>query len=699
MKPMIRKLVTYLRRAATVLAILVVAGTAALAVACVASPFPEEKLDRWSANPQVLDAQGRPMLCIVGSDGQWRSPIARERISPWLRSATIAAEDRRFYDHPGVDPLAVARAAVVDLTSMRIVSGASTLDMQVARMMDDRPRTLWSKLVESLRALQLDQLKSKDEILDIYLNVAPYGGNFRGAEAAARYYFGKPASELSLAEAALLAGLPQAPERLRPDRRLDRALARQHIVLARMQEAGYITEDQRREAEAEPMSLVALPRAPRASHAAWLALERRPQGGRTTVDLDLQDEVQRLADEHAAGLPATSKVAVVVIDIADSSIVAMVGTSDSSNPLDGQVNGATAWRSPGSALKPLIYAAAMEAGRLNADATVYDVPIRRAGWSPTNFDHTFSGPMPAGDALRRSLNVPAILVAEGTGLGRCCGVMESAGVRLSAGAESRGGLAAVTGAVEVTLLDLTNAYATLGRGGVRTSARLFADEPAHPTPAIDAGVCATIDDILSSRRRRPAGLENLRPADVPWMMWKTGTSSGRRDAWAVGHNTRYAAGVWVGRYHGTGRVEFVGGEAAEPLLASILSLPRLRRMENPPAPPTLVVRRPLPVPAEVAAALRITSPSDGETFVAIDRCAIIRPRANLEGDLRWFLNGRLISAAEAARLELAPGRYELRCTPADGGTSSAVRFLVLTPTQAEAPSTLNVAAPVVFTRG
>jgi penicillin-binding protein 1C len=675
----IRKLV---RRAATVLAILVVAGAAALAVAWVASPFPAEKLARWSANPEVLDARGRPMMCIVGADGQWRSPMPRGQVSPWLRAAIVATEDKRFYSHPGVDALAVARAATDDLWSLHVVSGASTLDMQVARMMDDRPRNLWSKMVESLRALQLDRLKSKDEILDIYLNVAPYGGNFRGAEAAARYYFDKPAAELSLAEAALLTGLPQAPERLRPDRHLDRAVARQRVVLARMQEAGVITEQERLDAEAEPLAICARPRAPRASHAAWLALERRPQGGRTTIDLDLQTEVQRLADEHLADLPVTSESAVVVIDIANSAIVALVGSSDTADPLEGQVNGATARRSPGSALKPFVYAAAMEAGRLGPDSTVYDVPVRRAGWSPGNFDHTFSGSMPAADALRRSLNVPAILVAEGTGMARCCGTMASAGIRLPAGAESRGGLAAVTGAVEVTLLDLTNAYATLGRGGVRTSPRLFADEPVDPVPAIDPAVSAAIDDILSSRRRRPSGMEDRRPADVPWMMWKTGTSAGRRDAWAVGHNTRYAAGVWVGRFHGTGRVEFVGGQAAEPLLAAILALPQLVRMDSPPAPPAIAVRRPLPVPEEVAAAIRITSPSDGETFVALEGRAIVRPRANLEGDLRWFLNGRVLEAGEAARLDLAPGRYELRCTPTEGVTSSAVRFVVLTAEQA-----------------
>ena len=670
----------------------VLAAAAALALAwLIASwllPFPEERLDRWGASPCVLDVRGRPMLSLVASDDQWRLPVPLHEISPWLAKATVAAEDRRFYSHPGIDPVAIVRAAASNLLARRIVSGASTLDMQVCRMMDDRPRTLWSKLVESFRAVQLEHLKSKDEILAFYLNTAPYGSNLRGVEAASLAYFGKHARDLSLAEAALVAGLPQSPSRLRADRNLAGALVRQKVVLARMAGAGLITADEQRHAEADPILLSPASRTPPAPHAAWLALQQRPRGSRTTIDLDIQAEVQRLADEHRPRLPGGSEQAVVVIDIADSAIVALVGSADARDPVEGQVNGVTALRSPGSALKPFIYAAAFEAGRLNAESTVYDVPIQRAGWKPSNFDHTFTGEVPAAEALRRSLNVPAILVAEGVGLARCCGVLEAAGVRLPPGTEARGGLALAVGGIDVTLLDLTNAYATLGRGGIRCTPRLFVDERPDAARALDAAACQTVSEILSVRHRRPGGLEDSSPADGPWFMWKTGTSAGRRDAWAVGHNTRYAIGVWVGRFRGTGRIDFVGASAAQPLVADLFRLPRLRAAAPPPPPAPLVVRRPLPPPAEAGGDLRILAPSDGEMFVALGGKAVIRPLANQPGDLQWFLGGRLLDARDAARLELPPGRYELRCVDPSGRSSYAVRVTICPAVAARSEGTL-----------
>ncbi|HUU43375.1 MAG TPA: hypothetical protein VMX57_06320, partial [Planctomycetota bacterium] len=298
-----------------------------------------------------------------------------------------------------------------------------------------------------------------------------------------------------------------------------------------------------------------------------------------------------------------------------------------------------------------------------------------------------------------SLNVPAILVAEGVGLARCCGTIESAGVKLPADAQSRGGLALVVGALEVTLLDLTNAYATLARDGVRATPRLFADEPLERTPALDADVCRTLGDILSSHRRRPRGMETRLTADVPWFMWKTGTSSGRRDAWAVGHNGRFAVGVWVGRFRGTGRLAFVGVESAEPILAALFEVPELRAVRMPDAPEPLVVHRPLAKPPEVADLLDITSPSPDDTFLALDDTAVIRPRVNRpEGTHAWFLNGRLVAPERAGRLELAPGRYELRCVAPDGQWSS-VRFTVVSAATVQPFDKLTALSPSALSSG
>ncbi|MHC4249450.1 MAG: penicillin-binding protein 1C [Planctomycetota bacterium] len=679
-------------------------GLAALAILMWAFPFPRERLDRWPASPVVTDRHGRPLVALVGRDDHWRFPIALDDASPWLVAATVAVEDKRFHGHRGVDALAVARAAWQNLVSRRVVSGASTLTMQVCRMMDDRPRTLWAKAVESFRAIELERIMAKDEILCAYLNVAPYGGNVRGAGAAAAFYFSKRARDLSLGEAALLAGLPQSPSRYRPDRNPDAARRRRETVLRAMTEAGMITERQRALASAEPV-VAGRPRSRRlATHAAALALARRPGGGRTMIDLDLQREVERLATDHARSLPGGSDVAAVVMEIETGGIVAMVGSADAADPLDGEVNGAVARRSPGSALKPFIYAAAFEAGRLAPEATVHDVPIERGGWRPRNFDRTFSGAVTAAEALRRSLNVPAILVAEGTGLARCAGVMRACGVGLSRGDEERAGLGIAVGTVETTLLDLVNAYATLGRGGVRMRARLFADEPvdepagdpADAARALSANTCAAVGDCLSTRRRRPAGMAGLPDRDVPWFMWKTGTSSGRRDAWAVGHNGRFAAGVWVGRFSGEGRREFVGRDAAEPLLARLFSLRMMEGAPDPPPPEGIIVRWPLPRPAEARRALAVVEPADGSRFLVVEggadergveRGAVVRLRANRPGPLAWFLDGVLLADGAlpgdgaltqdgaSRRLVLPPGAHEIRCVD-PGGESAAVRVSV-----------------------
>jgi penicillin-binding protein 1C len=665
-------------RAAVASGILMVLAVLTVAVCWVRYPFPIERLDRRPISPAVVDRQGRLLAGVVGSDGQRRQPVPLGRMSPWLVQATIAVEDERFYRHPGVDVRAVVRAVGQNLWHHRIVSGASTLTMQITHMMDERPRTWSAKLVEAFRALQLERLREKSSLLETYLNIAPYGGNLRGVEAAARAYFGKSAADLSLGEAALLAGLPQSPARYRPDRHPATASARRLTVLRRMAELGQITPEQEAVAAAEPVVVRNEPPAWPAPHAAVLALGRRPTGGRTCIDLDLQREVEHVTGAYVRGLPAGINMAAVVIEIESGDIVAMVGSRDFRAQHGGQVNGATARRSPGSALKPFVYAAAFEARRLEPASVVYDVPIGRAGWQPGNFERHFAGPLPAAEALRRSLNVPAILVAEGIGLPRCVGTMESVGIALPRGVLERSGLAVVVGASEVNLLDLTNGYATLGRGGVRQRARLFSDEPPEPARVLDADVCAALDDILSCRARRPHGTQ----ADaLPWFMWKTGTSSGRRDAWAVGHNHRYAIGVWMGSFGGAGASCLVGAEVAEPLLAELFCAAPFRNEQDPAPAQAWVVRDPLPPPPEVQQRLQIASPAEGSAFMAVGQRAVLHPRLNAgatesgAAKVTWFLNGLVVPADQIARLSVPPGRYELRCTNAVG-RSDAVRFSV-----------------------
>ncbi len=554
------------------------------------APFPARTLDR-PTSILVTDRSGTTLLRAVGPDDQWREPITLADTGPWIAAATIATEDERFYSHGGIDPIAITRAICQNLGSGRVVSGASTITMQLARLCDPRPRTLSAKAIQAFRAVQLEQLLPKNEILEHYLNLAPYGGNICGIESAAHRYFGKRSADLTLAEAALLAGIPKSPERLRPDRHAGAAKARRNWVLHRMLICGNITAAEHKQALAEPITLTPTTDPIRAPHAAWLAVSERPQGGRTTIDLALQTRLEQLITAQSKSLPQGTQISAAIIDIQAGELVALVGSSDPTSSAS-QVDGATAFRSPGSALKPFVYAAAMESHRLAPDSLVYDLPIERGGWKPVNFSRGFAGELTAADALRKSLNVPAILIAEATGLDHCIQKIESAGVQFQSNPARRGGLAVVVGAVEVRLLDLTNAYATLGRGGIFQDVSIYMDQPRTTRRVLSPEVSATISDILSCRTRSPHGMES-RP-DIPWFCWKTGTSSGRRDAWAVGHNTRYAAGVWVGDFSGRGRIQYLGFDTAEPLLADILTMPQLAAINDPPKPAPITVSRPLP---------------------------------------------------------------------------------------------------------
>ncbi len=641
-------------------------------------PFPEHLLAPVPGGPVVFEREGRPLLGLTDQSSQWTRPARLPDISPWLVKATIAIEDHRFFEHRGIDPIAVLRAAGQNLGSARVVSGASTLTMQLCRMLDPRPRTLFAKSIESLRALQLECRIDKVEILERYLTMAPYGGNIRGVEAASRIWFHKSAADLCLSEAALLAGLPQSPTRLRPDRYPTRTLERRTMVLDAMYAKGMIGEEEHLTAAAQPLGVCMFGnaadrwRSEDGRHVAWWALARRPEGGRTTIDLDLQEIVEGMVREQAAGLPRGTDLAVVVIHVPSGEIRALVGSADFEDQADGQVNGALAWRSPGSALKPFLFAAAFSAGRLGPDSPVPDRPMDRRGYRPTNFAAGYAGSITAAEALRSSLNLPALRITEAGGISRCVGILESVGLRLPRDAAARGGLALATGALEVRLLDLTNAYATLARQGVHRPARLFFDERDSERSALCADVAAVVNDILSVDHRDPNNRAGLIRSPQKWFTWKTGTSSGYRDAWAVGHNLEFAIGVWAGRFSGAGDPSYVGATAAEPLLAALFTHPSLATNERPPEPPVIEVRRPL---FDTEEALRILSPSPGTILLAPDGRAVVRPGASRERPGSWFLNGRLLANEEAARLLLAPGSYELVRVESDGDAATA-RFTV-----------------------
>ncbi len=637
------------------------------------SPFDEELLENFPQSVVLRDQQGNVVFATVGSDDQWRLPVSLDAMSPWLIQATIALEDERFESHGGVDGLAVLRATSSNLQTGRVVSGASTLDMQVCRMLTGGPRNFSSKAKEAVAALRLNELRSKDEILEFYLNIAPYGGNLRGVEAASRSYFLKSANQLSLAEASLLAGLPQSPERLRPDRHLTAALTRRDKALDRMVELEMISEQMAEDARTEPMKIAGrYPVEPVAPHYSLRALARRPEGGTVLLQVDLQKEVERVLQSHLLRLPLGAEIAVSVIEVESGAVVAMAGSSDFLDPVHGQVNGTLASRSPGSTLKPFVFAAAMEQGRINRNTNLKDVPATFAGWSPRNFDRGFAGEVTVEEALQRSLNLPAVFLAREMGLTRCIGLMEACGVGLPDDAATRGGLALVLGATETNLLSLTNAYATVGRGGIRVKPRFFADETKQSFRVLQESTCARLDWMLSSFRVSPASRAS--PGNS-WYMSKTGTSSGKRDAWSIGHNGKFAVGVWVGRFSGMGDEAFVGTTAAEPLLAKLFDLSPIRVDQAPPEPEPLLVRRPLAPSYASKAKLDILFPEDGAVYQATPDFVLLFPKASRPNGLKWFLNDRLLRDDTSSHLKVGKGTHVLSCMPPDGDGAS-IRFQV-----------------------
>lgn len=608
---------------------------------------------------RIEDREGQALLRQVGVDEQWREPIPLESMGAHLPAAVMAVEDERFLTHLGVDPIATTRAVFQNLRHAEVVSGASTLTMQVCKMLDPAPRTLRTKWIEAIRALKYERDHQKDEVLELWLNIAPFGSNLRGVRAASLHWFGVEPANLHLAEAALLAGLPQSPERLRPDRNPEAALKRRNHVLDRMLIEHWIDEQAHTEAIQQPILLFEHPRNNAVPDAVgFLAAQRRPRGGTTTIDPELQEKTKTLIHEHLPRLPEGTDVAAVIIETSTNNLVALVGSANRGDPQDGWVNGATALRSPGSALKPFLYGTAYESGRLSPESEIPDRRINREGWTPNNYHRTFDGLVTAREALQRSLNVPAILVTEAVGVTKNVAALRKLGLSLPENATERGGLALAVGGLEVSLLDLTNAYATLARSGAHAPVRMFQDDQERQEHLVfSPETCAHLNHDLASWRHAPAGMDELPPRDRPWFMWKSGTSSGHRDAWALGHNGEFAIGFWVGHFHGEGDPAFVGREAAGPLLADAFTR-LVPATASPPIPEPLAVEHPYSFDEDLSDHVgpRIITPA--EDLVMECQGAYHQPVHGEGEGLHWFLNGKRFELkGEHVRLE--PGSHRL----------------------------------------
>ncbi|WP_445358451.1 penicillin-binding protein 1C [Microbulbifer sp. ANSA005] len=522
----------------------------------------------------VADRYGKPLRFFADSRGVWRYPISRENVSPRFIEALLTYEDRHFYRHPGVNPLALLRASVQYLRNGRVVSGGSTLTMQVARLLDPHRKTLPGKTKQILRALQLEWHFSKNEILDLYLNLAPYGGNIEGVEAASRLYLRKSASDLTHAEAALLAVLPQAPSRLRPDRHPLKAQKARDKVLDRLRSFTVWSAEDVERAQLEQVYAERLEFPQNAPHLARRLVNTISDQEviRTTIDGNIQRGLEDFLRDHMDSYPAKTSAAVVVLENSDLSVRAYVGASHFGNGRRyGYVDMARAVRSPGSTLKPFLYGLAIDEDLIHSASLLSDAPRIYGDYRPENFHRGFAGPVTATAALQKSLNVPAVQLLEHYGPGRLAAALENAGLALEFPSGGRPNLAMILGGVGARLDQLTGIYAALARGGQTAAPRYLPEEPVRERHLMSSEAAWITFEMLASNRggsRRWRNLVRQNKADIAW---KTGTSYGYRDAWAIGVTPGYTVGIWVGRPDGTPLPGYYGSISATPLLNTVIA--------------------------------------------------------------------------------------------------------------------------------
>lgn len=560
------------------LAAAVLAGGVVMALLALDRLFPLPRFGSDGAQV-VVAADGTPLRTYPSRDGVWRYPVGPGQVSPHYLQTLLTYEDRWFYWHPGVNPFAMARAGWQWAAHGRIVSGGSTLTMQVARLLDPElagqpSKTLSAKLRQAWRAIQLEMHYSKDEILALYLSHAPMGGIVEGVEMGARMWLGKSAADLSHAEAALLTALPQAPSRLRPDRHPQAAQLARDKVLQRMAQRG--VWDAALVADARIENVVAPP-----LRARWLAPlaaqrllgEAGPAAGvvRSTLDPDIQSTVEAMLLDRVDALPPKVSMAVLVMDNDSLEVKAYAGSADfADDSRYAHVDMVRGVRSPGSTLKPFLYALALDEGLIHSESLLLDAPLSFGGYAPGNFQAAFAGPVSVAQALQRSLNVPAVDLLDRVGPARFASVMLAGGVHLRMPAGAAPNLSLILGGGGTTLEELVGAYRALARGGLSGRPRLRASQPRIEARLMSPGAAWIVRDILESGGHPDRPLFQGGAAGRQ-LAWKTGTSFGFRDAWAVGVTDRYTIGAWVGRPDGTPNPGFFGANVAAPLLRDIVA--------------------------------------------------------------------------------------------------------------------------------
>ena len=530
---------------------------------------------------QLYDRVGLPLRSVLSQHNTYYQPVTLDKISPWLISAVVAAEDKRFYTHSGVDVAAILRAAWQNVQEGKIVSGASTITQQLARAITPRPKTLWGKTKEAFSAARLEQKYTKEEILEQYFNLLEFGNLTQGVQAASQFYFNTDAADVSLSQAAFLAGLLKSPTYYNPLKHFSRALKRRDYVLGELKENGFINEEMYTLALEEKITLSTQQRAFYSPHFAQFLSSYLPSGSTqiyTTLDRELQTQVEQIVKNNLARLTESNvtNAAVVVLDNTSGGVLAYVGSADFTDKKhSGQVDGVRALRQPGSALKPFVYALALQQGKLTPATLLADEDtFFEGGFRPRNYDETFHGLVSVRNALACSYNIPAVKAAEQVGTTQLLTFLHRLGFTSLTRTADFYGLGISLGNGEVKLLELTNAYATLARGGlfrpVLLATRPVIELPGKVTRVLDEKTAYLVSDMLADNQARSEAFGLNSALVMPFeMAAKTGTSKDYKDNYALGYTPRWTVGVWVGNFDASSMQKVSGITGAGPILHNV----------------------------------------------------------------------------------------------------------------------------------
>ncbi|WP_146897803.1 penicillin-binding protein 1C [Adhaeribacter aerolatus] len=530
-----------------------------------------------SYSPVITAADGSVINAFLSRDDKWRMKLEPDEINPVLEKAILLKEDKYFYYHPGVNPVAFVRAFYRNSITRKTTSGASTITMQVARLLYPRERTYWHKLLEIFRALQLEWYYSKAEILHLYLNLVPFGGNIEGVRAASVLYFQQSPKQLSLAQAVTLSVIPNKPSSLRIGLRNEQIVAFRNKWLQYFQPQNAFPAKEIADALAEPLEAKRVEAPQVAPHFAYrLYRQNRNQANiKTTLNRPIQEKVEQLTYNYMQQLRYKNiqNASVIIINNQTHAVEAYLGSADFSDVAhSGQVDGVRAIRSPGSTLKPLLYATAFDRGLLTPKTIITDVPVDYAGYRPENYYGNYSGNITIEQALATSLNIPAVKILDQLGVPTFVQKLQQAEFSQVKKTGNQLGLSLILGGCDVTLEELTTLFSVFANNGKYSSLRWRQEDTlAVQKQLISPAAAYMVNQILTQLQRPDLPHNAQNSMHLPKIAWKTGTSYGRRDAWSIGYNKKYTVGVWVGNFSGEGVPELNGTDSATPLLFSIFN--------------------------------------------------------------------------------------------------------------------------------